>query len=111
MYVHVIFNCVVAYIPVVLDLRIIYEGLKLDFSNDPILLVDLKKSKSLLHKFYKNNYTTSPAPSEDINNVHPKSSHTSDFTACYKSIIPDVIDKVRRIFQDQAQGFQEMQSA
>jgi len=107
MYVCVIFNCVVAYIPVVLDPRITYEGLKLNFSNDPILLVDLEKSKSLLCEFYKNNYAASPAPSEDINNVHPKSSHTSNFTAYYKSIIPDVIDELEEYFKIKCKDFKK----
>jgi len=96
---HVTFNYAIAYTPTVLDPRITYEGLKLDFANDPILLADLEKSKSLLCEFYKKNYATSPAPSEGINNVHPKSSHTSDFTAHYESIIPDVIDELEEYFK------------
>ena len=106
-YVCVIFNFVVAHIPAVLDPRITYEGLKLDFSNDPILLADLEKSKSLLCEFYKSNYAMSPAPSEDINNVHPKSSHSSDFTAHYKSIIPNVIDKLEEYFKIKHKDFKK----
>jgi hypothetical protein len=81
--------------------------LKLDFTNDPILLADLEKSKLLLYEFYKKNYTTSPAPSEGINNVHLKSSHTSDFTACYKSIIPNVIDKLEEYFKIKCKDFKK----
>ena len=44
----------------VLDPRITYEGLKLDFANDPELLTDLKRFKELLEEFYDNNYAASP---------------------------------------------------
>jgi hypothetical protein len=104
---HVTFNYAIAYTPTVLDPRITYEGLKLDFANDPILLADLKKSKSLLREFYKKNYATSHAPSEGINNVHLKPSHTSDFTACYESIIPDVIDKLEEYFKIKCKDFKK----
>jgi len=81
--------------------------LKLDFANDPILLADLEKSKSLLREFYKKNYATLPAHSEGINNVHPKSSHTSDFTARYESIIPDVIDELEEYFKIKHKDFKK----
>ena len=84
-----------------------YEGLKLDFANDPILLADLEKSRSLLCKFYSKNYTSSPAPSEDINNIQSMSSHTSDFTACYESIIPDVTDKLEEYFKIKCKDFKK----
>ena len=93
-YVCVIFDHALAHIPAVLDPRITYKGLKLDFKNDPVLLVDLDKSKSRLREYYNKYYVVSPAPPRDTNNACPKLSSTSDFTACYESIIPDSINKL-----------------
>jgi hypothetical protein len=106
-YVCVIFNRTLAYILAVLDPRITYEGLKLDFANDPILLADLEKSKSLLRKFYNENYAASPARSEDINNVRPNPSHTSDFTARYEAIIPDVVDELEEYIKVKRKDFRK----
>jgi hypothetical protein len=93
-YVCVIFDHTFAHIPVVFDPRITYEGLKLNFINEPILLADLDKSKSLLHEYYNKYYAASPAPSKDTNNVRSKSSSTLDFTARYESIVPDTINEL-----------------
>ncbi len=46
--------------PAVLNPRITYEGLKLDFANDPNLLADLERSKDWLQDFYKDNYAATP---------------------------------------------------
>ena len=97
------------YTSAVLDPRITYEGLKLDFANDPGLLTDLERSKELLEEFYDNNYAASPVHSENFDNSHPIDSHMSDFTSHYSSIDAEVVNELE-ILQDQAQGFQEMQS-
>jgi hypothetical protein len=81
--------------------------LKIDFANDPILLADLEKSKSLLCKFFNENYVASPTLSKDINNVRPKTFHTSDFTACYESIVPDVINELEEYFKIKCKDFKK----
>jgi hypothetical protein len=42
----------------VLDPRILYEGLKADYTQDADLLTNLEKAKSVLHTFYHDNYST-----------------------------------------------------
>ena len=106
-YVSVIFDHALAHIPEVFDPRITYEGLKLNFANDPILLADLEKSKLRLCKYYNKYYATSPAPSTDANTVCSKSSATSDFTACYKSIIPDAIEELDKYFKIKHKDFRK----
>jgi len=81
--------------------------LKLDFANDPILLADLEKSKSLLHKFYDKHYAASPGSSKDIGNVHTKSSCTSDFTACYETICPNAIDELEEYLKIKHKDFKK----
>ena len=99
-YVCVIFNhTLVAHIPAVFDPRITYEGLKLDFANDPLLLADLNKSKSHLHDYYNKHYATPPALCRDTDNTHAKPSSTSDFTSCYNSIVSDSIDELEEYFK------------
>ena len=106
-YVCVIFNHVLAHISAVLDLRITYKGLKLDFKNDPILLVDLDKSKSHLREYYNKYYAVSPAPPRDTNNACLKLSSTSDFTAHYESIIPDLINKLYEYLKIKCKDFKK----
>jgi len=81
--------------------------LKLNFANDPTLLADLEKSKLHLHKYYNKYYAASPAPSRDANNICSKSSATSDFTAHYKSIIPDAFDKLEEYFKIKRKDFKK----
>jgi hypothetical protein len=100
MYVCVIFNhALVAHILAVFDLRITYKGLKLNFMNDALLLMDLNKSKSCLREYYNKYYAALPAPPRDTNNPHPNPSSTSDFTSCYNSILPDSIDELEEYFK------------
>ena len=96
-----------AYIPAVFDPRITYEGLKLDFANDLILLADLEKSKLLLHKFYNKHYAASPVSPKDISNVYTKTSQTSDFTVYYKMISPDAIDELEEYFKVKCKDFKK----
>ena len=81
--------------------------MKLDFANDPILLADLEKSKSLLHTFYNKHYATSLASPKDVGNVHTKTSHTSDFTAHYEMISPDAIDELEEYFKVKRKDFKK----
>ena len=106
-YVCIIFDHAFAYIPVVFDPRITYEGLKLDFINKPVLLADLDKSKLLLHEYYNKYYAASPAPSKDTNNICSKSFSTSDFIACYESIVPDTIDKLEEYLKIKRKHFKK----
>jgi len=101
------FQSCLAHIPAVFDPRITYEGLKLDFANDPVLLADLNKSKLRLCEYYNKYYATLLAPSRDISNVHPKSSCASDFTAHYESIIPDSIDKLEEYLKIKCKDFKK----
>ena len=48
---------------IVLDPRIMYEGLRIDCGTDTSLLADLNASKSKLHSFYLTNYRKNPANS------------------------------------------------
>jgi hAT family C-terminal dimerisation region len=91
----------------VLDPRITYEGLKLDFANDPILLADLERSKDLLCGYYNDNYAVSPVPSVDISNARLNSSGTSDFMTRYASIIPDVVDELEEYFKTKRKDFKK----
>jgi len=95
------------YTPTVLDPRITYEGLKLDFANDPGLLADLEKSKELLREFYDANYALSPTHSESNNTVHQIDSHTSDFTLRYSSIVPEVVDELDEYFKTKRKDFKK----
>ena len=81
--------------------------MKLDFANDPILLADLNKSKSLLREYYNDYYAASPTPSKDTNNARSKSSSTSDFTARYESIVPDAIDELEEYFKIKRKDFKK----
>ena len=98
-----------AYIPAVFNPRITYEGLKLNFANDPVLLADLNKSKLHLYEYYNKYYAISPVPFKDISNVHPKPSGTSalDFTACYKLIIPDSINELEEYLKIKQKDFKK----
>ena len=96
-----------AHILAVFNPRITYEGLKLNFTNDPILLADLKKSKSLLHEFYNKHYAASPASSKDVGNVYATISNTSDFTARYKTISPNAIDELEEYFKIKHKDFKK----
>ena len=110
LYLGYVYICVIfdhAHIPEVFDPRITYEGLKLDFANDPILLADLTKSKLCLREYYNKYYATLPVSSADANNVCSKSPATLDFIACYKSIIPDAIDKLDKYFKIKRKDFQK----
>ena len=99
-YICVIFNhALVAHISAVFNLRITYKGLKLNFANDPLLLVDLNKSKSYLYDYYNKYYATLPASPRNTNNTHLKPSSTSDFTLHYDLIIPGSIDKLEEYFK------------
>jgi len=101
------FQLCLAYIPAVFNPRITYEGLKLDFANDPVLLADLNKSKLHLCEYYNKYYATLPAPSKDTSDGHSKSSGTSDFTAHYESIIPDSVDKWEEYFKIKWKDFKK----
>ncbi len=81
--------------------------MKLNFANNPILLADLEKSKSLLHKFYDEHYAASPGSSKDIGNVHTKSSCTSDFTARYETICPNAIDELEEYLKIKHKDFKK----
>jgi hypothetical protein len=54
----------------VLDPRISYEGMKADYSNDPVLRDYLEESKTNLIAYYKENYAaedaSAPTPSQTI---------------------------------------------
>jgi len=106
-YICIIVNHTLAHILTVFDPRITYEGLKLDFANDPLLLVDLNKSKSRLHKYYNKYYAASPLPSSNTNTAHPKPSGTSDFTARYEVIVPDSIDELEEYFKIKRKDFKK----
>jgi hypothetical protein len=95
------------YTLVVLDPRITYEGLKLDFANDPGLLTDLERSKGLLEEHYEKHYATPLTRSEDADEIHPMDSHTSDFTLRYASINPEVIDELEEYFKIKRKDFKK----
>ena len=95
------------YTSAVLDPRITYEGLKLDFANDPGLLADLKRSKELLEEFYDNNYAMSPVRSENFDDSHPIDPHMSDFTSRYSSINAEVVNKLEEYFKTKLKDFKK----
>lgn len=51
---------------IVLDPRIMYEGLRIDCGADTLLLADLNALKSKLHSFYLTNYRKHPASSSRV---------------------------------------------
>ena len=108
-YVCVIFNqSCPTYTPAVLDPRITYEGLKLDFANDPVLLADLERSRDRLQEYYEDNYAASPTRYEDIgDSSHILDSYTSDFTSRYSSIDPEVVDELDEYFKIKRKDFKK----
>ena len=102
------FQSCLTYALAVLDPRITYEGLKLDFANDPSLLADLERSKDRLQEFYEDNYAVSPTRYEDINdNSRIMDSYTSDFTSRYSSIDPEVVDELEEYFKIKRKDFRK----
>ena len=84
-----------------------YEGLKLDFANDPELLADLKRSKELLEEFYDNNYAMSPVRSENFDDSHPIDPHMSNFTSHYSSIDAEVVNGLEEYFKIKCKDFKK----
>jgi hAT family protein len=96
------------YTPAVLDPRITYEGLKLNFTNDPGLLADPKRSKDRLQEYYEDNYATFPMHYEDISDdSHIMVFHMSDFMSHYSSINPKVVDKLDEYFKIKHKDFKK----
>ena len=95
------------YTSAVLDPRITYEGLKLNFANDPGLLADLERSKELLEEFYNNNYAASPVRSENFDDSYLIDPHMSDFTSCYSSINAEVVNKLEEYFKTRCKDFKK----
>ena len=84
-----------------------YEGLKLDFANDPGLLADLERSKELLEEFYDNNYATSPVHSENFDDSYPIDPHILDFTSHYSSIDAEVVNELEEYFKTKHKDFKK----
>ena len=49
----------------------------------------------------------SPVLSADIDNTHLKSSGAVDFTTCYTSIIPNVVDELEEYFRIKCKDFKK----
>ena len=84
-----------------------YEGLKLNFANDPGLLADLKRSKELLKEFYNNNYAASPVHCNNFDDSHLIDPHMSDFTSCYSSIDAEVVHSLEEYFKIKHKDFKK----
>ena len=95
------------YTSAVLDPRITYEGLKLDFANNPRLLADLERSKELLEEFYDNNYAMSPVHSENFDDSHLIDPHMLDFTSHYSSIDAEVVNELEEYFKTKRKDFKK----
>ena len=95
------------YTSAVLDPRITYEGLKLDFANNPGLLADLERSKKLLEEFYNSNYAASPVRCDDFDDSHPIDPHMSDFTSHYSSINAEVVNGLEEYFKIKRKDFKK----
>ena len=65
----------------VLDPRIMYEGLKEDFTNEPELLAHLEASKKKLQQFYQKQYSRRPqSPNTSTSNNLPSTRTTTSTT-------------------------------
>ena len=98
------------YTSAVLDPRITYKGLKLDFANNPGLLTDLERSKELLEEFYDNNYAMSSMHSENFDDSHPIDHHMLDFTSRYSSIDAEVVNELEEYFKTKHKDFKKCNS-
>lgn len=103
---HIPFSSVFKHWPLskVLDPRISYEGLKADYIQDADLLADLDKAKSMLHTFYRDNYSsftsrTDKNPSTTVPVMQNGSPQKVDFTARYKRTNRWVSDELEDYFK------------
>jgi len=83
-----------------------YKGLRLDFANNPSLLTDLERSKDLLQEYYDDNYAATPMHYKDADNSMMYS-QTLDFTSCYSSIDPEVVDELDKYFKIKHKDFKK----
>lgn len=91
----------------VLDPRITYGGLKLNFAKDSELLADLERSKELLEEHYNKNYAVSLPCFKATDDSYTIYSLISDFTLQYSSIDPEVVNELEEYFKIKHKDFKK----
>ena len=114
---HVRFSVISVYssqlICLVLDPRISYDGMKLDYENDPLLLPYLESSKDNLQDYYDTHYAnkhptpsqvtefTTPAPSASVTPLlSPQKNFTSHFHRKAKTVINELEEYFKLPLED-----------
>ena len=97
----------------VLDPRISYEGMKIDYANDPMLAEHLKQSKSNLFNYFHENYAhavvstpssvNSPSPSVQTEPI--VGSPQKSFTARYRRKEKPSVNELEEYFKLPAEDF------
>jgi hAT family C-terminal dimerisation region len=96
----------------VLDPRISYEGLKMDYSDDPTLSDHLKDSKIKLFDYFDANYATLPnsmpssPPSTLVHALPVDGSPQKSFTARYRRKMNYSTNELEEYFKLPAEDFQ-----
>ena len=102
----------------VLDPRIMYEGLKEDFTNEPKLLAHLETSKKKLQQFYQNQYSHCPQPPSNASTSHNLPSTTAtgvtvsgspqkvNFTSRYQKRDRIVVNELEEYFKLPREDFE-----
>jgi hypothetical protein len=97
----------------VLDPRISYEGLKVDYANDPMLSEHLEQSKSKLFDYFREKYAhrvvstppSIPSPSESVQTPKALGSPQKSFTARYRRKEKPFVNELEEYFKLPAEDF------
>lgn len=101
-------------VPTVLDPRIMYEGLKSDYTSDPSLLHDLDEAKSKLKTFYQQNYARFSQRLSQTRSLSTVSSRNSsivgspekvNFTSRYQLKDRIAVDELEEYFKQPREDF------
>jgi hypothetical protein len=108
----IIFSSFVVYL--VLDPRIMYEGLKSDFESDPFLIKDLDRAKKQLQAYYRTNHAARAQPQQSQSSSSIASRNSSsvgspekvNFTSRYQKKDRVVVNELEEYFKLPREDFE-----
>ena len=81
---------------IVLDPRISYEGMKLNYTEEGSLVVYLKSSKKNLYEYYKTHYTDKHSTPLQMTDSMPRPSANALAPPCLKKILHHALNRRQR---------------